>query len=185
MEVVRLWEKILWWAKFLKNWLKKKTRLAPWTEEGIQNLLVQIGSCGVLWIPSTTNVLPLLGGDNQGGYGVVCKVWIERFNRIPLQGKTLKMDDEWKTHEQQLMEVLGCLCKHLSVIKFLAIHIKTMEAYTCGGLGELFEKCWITTQSTPPLLVIIPYCNNASRIWKGEHNLLPLGKIVWSWHGHS
>jgi hypothetical protein len=33
-EVASLWEKISWWAKFLKNWLKKKTRLAPWMEEG-------------------------------------------------------------------------------------------------------------------------------------------------------
>ncbi len=29
------------------------------------------------------NVLPLLGGDNQGNYGVMHKVWIERFNHIP------------------------------------------------------------------------------------------------------
>jgi hypothetical protein len=28
MEVVRLWEEISWWAKFSKNWSKKKTRLA-------------------------------------------------------------------------------------------------------------------------------------------------------------
>jgi hypothetical protein len=34
----------------------------------------QIGNCVVLWIPSTTNVFPLLGGDNYGGYGVVCMV---------------------------------------------------------------------------------------------------------------
>jgi len=26
-----------------------------------------------------------------------------------------------------------------------------------GGMGELFKKCWITTQNTPPLLVIIHY----------------------------
>jgi hypothetical protein len=43
-------------------------------EKDIKNLLAQIGSCGVLWIPSTTNVFPLLGGDNYGGYGMVCKV---------------------------------------------------------------------------------------------------------------
>jgi hypothetical protein len=43
-------------------------------EEGAQNLIVQIGSCGLLWIPSITNVLPLLGGDNQSAYGVVRKV---------------------------------------------------------------------------------------------------------------
>ncbi len=63
-----------WWAKFLKNWSKKKAKLAPWMEEGAQNLLTQIGSRGVLWIPSTTNVLPLSGGGNQGDYGVVHKV---------------------------------------------------------------------------------------------------------------
>jgi len=26
-----------------------------------------------------------------------------------------------------------------------------------GGMGELFEKCWFTTQSTTPLLIIIPH----------------------------
>jgi hypothetical protein len=52
-------------------------------EEGAQNLLVQIGSHGVLWIPSLTNVLSLLSGNNKGGYGVVCKVQIKRFDHIP------------------------------------------------------------------------------------------------------
>jgi len=44
-------------------------RLAPWMEKGVQNLLAQIGSHGVLWIPIIANVFPLLGG-----YGVMCKV---------------------------------------------------------------------------------------------------------------
>jgi hypothetical protein len=43
-------------------------------EKGTRNLLIQIGSFGVLWIPSIANVLLLSGGDNKGGYGVVCKV---------------------------------------------------------------------------------------------------------------
>jgi hypothetical protein len=73
-EVVDLWEKNSWWAKFLKNFSKKKVRLAPWMEECIQNLFTQIGSSGVLWILSMENVLPLLSGDNQGGCGVVRKV---------------------------------------------------------------------------------------------------------------
>jgi hypothetical protein len=29
------------------------------------------------------NVLPLLSGDNQGGCGVVRKVWTKKFNHIP------------------------------------------------------------------------------------------------------
>ncbi len=101
-EVVSLWEKISWWAKFLKNFLKK-VRQAPWMEEGVQNLLAQIGSRGVLWIPSTTNVPPLLSGNNQGSYDVVLKVLIERFDCIPntieLVGKTLKTDDKQKVHK--------------------------------------------------------------------------------------
>jgi hypothetical protein len=67
-------------------------------EEGTQNPFTQIRSRGVLWIPSIANVLPLLGGDNQGGYGVVRKMGIEIFNCIPstieLAAKTPKMDDK-------------------------------------------------------------------------------------------
>ncbi len=51
-------------------------------KEGTQNLLAQIGNRGVLWIPNTTNVLPLSGGNNQGDYGVVNKVQIKRFDHI-------------------------------------------------------------------------------------------------------
>jgi hypothetical protein len=37
MKVASLWEKNSWWAKFLKNWLKKKMRLAPWDVEYFVN----------------------------------------------------------------------------------------------------------------------------------------------------
>jgi hypothetical protein len=47
------------------------------------------------------NVLPLLNGYNKGGYGVVCKVQIERFNCIPntiaFVGKTPKTNNKPKT----------------------------------------------------------------------------------------
>jgi hypothetical protein len=66
-------------------------------EKGAQNLLSQIGSQGILWIPSIMGVLHLLSMDNQGGYGVVCKVCIQRFNHIPntfeLVRKTFKTND--------------------------------------------------------------------------------------------
>jgi hypothetical protein len=51
-------------------------------EKKVQNLVCRIGSQGILWIPNTMNVLPLSSMDNQGGYGVVYKVRIERFNHI-------------------------------------------------------------------------------------------------------
>jgi hypothetical protein len=102
MEVVDLWDKISWWVKFSEK-SSQKAKLTPWMKEGIQNLFTQIGSHCVLWIPSMANVLPLLNGNNQGGYGVVCKVQIERFNCTPntieLVGKTLKMNNKPKTHK--------------------------------------------------------------------------------------
>jgi hypothetical protein len=79
-------------------------------------------------------VFLLLGGDNQGCYGVVHKMRIERFNHIPstieLMGITPKTYDKWETCKQCSMEVLVYSCEHLSVIKFFTIHVETMKVYT-------------------------------------------------------
>ncbi len=92
-------------------------------EEGNQNLLAQIGSCGVLLIPNTANVISLLGGDNQGGYGMVHMVRIDHIpSTIKLTKKTPKMDDKREAHKQWLMKALACPWEHPGVIKFLAIH---------------------------------------------------------------
>jgi hypothetical protein len=48
MEVVKLCDKVTWWAKFNKIYLKKKAQLAPWMEEEVQNLLSQIGNQGTM-----------------------------------------------------------------------------------------------------------------------------------------
>ncbi len=84
----------------MKIFSKKIARLTPWMEKGTRNLFVQIRNHGVLWIPSMANVLLLSSGNNQGGYGVVHKVQIERFDHIPntieLVGKTPKIDDKWE-----------------------------------------------------------------------------------------
>jgi hypothetical protein len=45
-------------------------------------------------------------------------------------GKIPSTDDKWEVHQQHLVEALVCSCKHPSVIKFFAIHAKTMEAHT-------------------------------------------------------
>jgi len=44
----------------------------------------------------------------------------------------------------------------------------------CGGMGKFFKKCWVTTQSTPPLWIIEPYYDKGGWIWKGKHDLLLL-----------
>jgi hypothetical protein len=40
-------------GQIFEELVTNKARLAPWMEEGARNFLTQIGSCGVLWIPST------------------------------------------------------------------------------------------------------------------------------------
>ncbi len=146
MEAVSLWEKNSWWAKFLKNWSKKR-HSRPFGP---------IGSYGVLWIPSTTNVLPLSGGNNEGGYGVVCKVQIKKFDHIPntieLARKTPNTNDKWEARKQWLVEALACSCELLGSIKFLAIHIETMEAY-------VRRKMPISDQHIYNYLWLFGFCN--------------------------
>jgi hypothetical protein len=102
-------------------------------------------------------------------FGVVCKVRIEKFNRIPnmieLAKKTSKMDDRWKTHKQQLVEALACPCKHPSVIKFLTIHTKTMEAYTLWWKGgTLWEMLDYNTKYSPII-------DNCTLLWQTMPNM--------------
>jgi hypothetical protein len=119
----------------------------------------------------------------------VVMVWCTRCESKDLIASHRK-GRHWKwmtseTHKQWLVEALACPCEHPNVIKFLATHIETMEAYTLWWNGGTFKKCWITSWNISPLLIIIPYCKKVSWIWKGEHDLSPLGEIMWSWHGHT
>jgi hypothetical protein len=88
------------------------------------------------------NVYPLLGGNNQGGYGVVHKMRIQRFNHIlstiELTRNTPKTYDKWETCKQYSMEASVCSCEHLGVIKFFAIHVETMKVYTLWWNGGTF-----------------------------------------------
>jgi hypothetical protein len=76
-------------------------------------------------------MLPLFGMDNQGGHGVVHKVWSETFDLIPstigLTRKIPKTNDEQKTCKQHFVKVLVCPCKHPSVIKSKNFLLLTIE----------------------------------------------------------
>jgi hypothetical protein len=149
-KMVNLWEKISWWVKFSKNWLNKKVRLAPRMVEGAQNLLAQIGSHGVLSIPSTANV-----------WCTRCKLKVLIASQVGLNwwGRPLKWmtgkkhvsNDQWKPwHAHSNIQVSS---------NSLPSTQRPWRHTHYGGMGELFEKCWLTTQSTTPLLIIIPHCS--------------------------
>jgi hypothetical protein len=73
----------LWEKKNFKEFFKKEGEISTMDIRRCLKPSSQIGNHGVLWIPNTRNVFPLLGGNNQGGYNVVPKVQIKKFNRIP------------------------------------------------------------------------------------------------------
>ncbi len=101
-------------------------------------------------------MLPLLGGDNHDGYDVVCKVRIEIFDHIPniidLARKTLKTNDKQEAHKQQ------------SMVKFLAIHTKTMEAYMLWWNGRILRNMLHYNTKYSPIRIIIIYYNKGCQI---------------------
>jgi hypothetical protein len=119
-----------------------------------------------------------------GAQGVNQKIWSHPKHDWVGEENT---KDGWqeKTHEQQLVEALACPCEHLSVIKFLSIHIETIEAYTLWRNGGTFWKMLDYNMKYSPIT------DNHTLLWergpirKGKHDLSPLDGIVWTWHGHS
>jgi hypothetical protein len=97
---------------------------------------------------------------------------------IELAGKTLKMDDKWKICKQRSMEALACPSEHPSVIKSFAIHTKTMEIYTLWWNGGTFPKMLNYNMKYSPIMDNQTLLWQGVWIWKGEHDLLPLGEIV-------
>jgi hypothetical protein len=51
-------------GQILEELVEGKGEACTINGQGTQNLLAQIGSSGVLWIPGIESVLPLLGGNN-------------------------------------------------------------------------------------------------------------------------
>ena len=74
------------------------------------------------------------GFDAQGGYSKVHKIRITGMPGIPVHleyvGKLSKAKSGREKCEQHSVEALVCPVSHPGVIKFWAIHLDNMEAYT-------------------------------------------------------
>ncbi len=71
------------------------------------------------------------------------------------------MDNKWKLHKQRPMEALACPFEHPSVVKFLAIHAKTMEAYTLWWNGKILQKMLGYNTKYSPIM------DNWTLLWQG------------------
>ncbi len=119
----------------------------------------------------------VLSQNNQGGYGVVDKVQIKRFIHIPntieLVGKITKIDDEWEVCKQRSIEALVYPCKHVNVIKFLAIHLETMKVYTLWwNRGTLWKMLDVNCMKCSHVM------DNWLLLWEGGYDMEGWRKLV-------
>ncbi len=75
-------------------------------------------------------------------------------------GRPPKQMKNKKTRKQRLVKVIVCPCKHLGVIKFLAIHLNTMEDYTLWWNGSMLQKMLDYNTKYLPIL------NNQMFLWQ-------------------
>jgi hypothetical protein len=80
---------------------------------------------------------------------------------IELAWKTLKTNDKQKTCKQWSVEALAYLYKHPSVIRFLAIHTKTMKAYTLWWNGGTLREMLDYNTKYSPIM------NTRTLLWQG------------------
>jgi len=57
-----------------------------------------------------------------------------------------------KSAQTTLIKAIACPCKHIGVIKFLAIHLNTLEAYTLRWNGSMLWKMLDYNTKYPPIL---------------------------------
>ena len=134
-----------WWQTAAKRLSKAESRGYGWQTDALRAALSQDGGSCILWIYSTVKVVPLTGYDSEGGYGKVRKVRFEGMNTIPTNvlfaAKVSKAKSLSEARVQRSTEALVCSLNHPAIIKFLAIHADTMEAYTLwwngGNLRQL------------------------------------------------
>jgi serine/threonine protein kinase len=66
---------------------------------------------------------------------------------IDFAGKLLKTSKEFDKRKEQSLEALACPISHVGVIKFWALHPKTMEAYTLWWNGGSLKSFWTNYNS--------------------------------------
>ena len=123
---------------------KGKTKIMPWNEQALNSALEAHMYGALIWIPVTAKVVPLSGFNAEGGYGKVRKVRIANMKKIPIHiefaGKLSKAKTEVKKREERAIEATVNPVEHPGVIKFWAIHSKTMEAYTLWWNGDCLRN---------------------------------------------
>ena len=103
---------------------------------------------GVVWLPEKVKIVEMPGNRVEGGYGEIRRVRIAKMAGIPTDcdfvAKKSKAATPLLQRQAQSMEACVNPIQHPSMIKFWAVHHKTMESYTLwwngGSLASFLHK---------------------------------------------
>ena len=103
---------------------------------------------GIVWLPEKVKIVEMLGNRAEGGYGEIRRVRIAKMAGIPTDcdfaAKKSKSATPLLQRQAQSMEAYVNPIQHLGMIKFWAVHHKTMESYTLwwngGSLASFLHK---------------------------------------------
>ena len=130
---------------FCRQFLGVKKKGIPWRENILKSAFAQHLQGGVVWLPEKVKIVELPGNRTKGGYEEVRHVSIARMAGVPTDcdfaAKKLKAAIPLLQRQAQSMEACVNPIQHSGMIKFWAVHYKTMESYTLwwnGGSLALF-----------------------------------------------
>ena len=114
---------------------------------------------GVVWLPKKVKIVEMPGNRAEGGYGEVRRIRIARMAGIPTDcdfaAKKSKATTPFLQRQAQCMEACVNSIEHPGMIKFWAIHHKTMESYTLwwngGSLASFLQQLSSKVSDAIPL----------------------------------
>ena len=133
-ELEDLLQKLKVMEAFCRRFSGVRNKGIPWRENILKSTFAQHLQGGIVWLPEKVKIVEMLGDRVEGGYGEVRRVRIARMAGIPrdcdFAAKKSKVAIPLLQRQAQCMEACVNPIQHPSMIKFWAVHHKTMESYT-------------------------------------------------------
>ena len=148
-ELKDLLEKLKVVEAFYRGFFGVRTKEIPWRANALKSAFEQHLQDGVVWLPEKVKIVERPGDRAEEGYGEVQRVRIAKMPAgIPsdcdFAAKKLKAVTPLLQQHAQCIKACVNPIQHPSIIKFWAVHHKTMESYTLwwngGSLASFLQK---------------------------------------------
>ena len=147
-EVEDLLQKLKVVEAFCRRFSSVRKKGIPWRENMLKSAFAQHLQGGIVWLSEKVKIVEMPGNRAKGGYGEVRRVRIAKMVGIPIDcdftAKKSKVTTPLLQRQAQSMEACVNPIQHPGMIKFWAVHYKTMESYTLwwngGSLASFLQK---------------------------------------------